>query len=92
MDPARHNSEAQSSAEIIDFEEGVLDACPAELREELEAEAELLGSALPRDGRARELRKMAQAISAEGPDRQMDAGRARRLAAALRRLAKRFER
>jgi hypothetical protein len=91
MEPAKYNPEAQPSATVIDFEAALLGACPPELRQELETEAELLASALPRAGRAQALRTMAEAICTSGSDPQMDRRRARRLAAALRRLARRLD-
>jgi len=80
--------QVQDDAEIIDFDEALLQACPTELREALMGEAQLLAQAFAPEGRRAQLESMADALTrgAQSPD--MDRGRARRLAAALRGLAR----
>ncbi|RAK52826.1 hypothetical protein [Phenylobacterium deserti] len=84
--------QVQEDAEIVDFDEALLQACPAELRAELISEANLLAQAFAPEGRPAQLEAMAVALTrgAQSPD--MDRGRARRLAAALRALARESER
>lgn len=76
------------SGEIVDFDEAVLDACPVRDRTELLKEAALLASVFAPRGEAGDLVRMAAQLSVAPPD--ADAGRhhGRRLAAALKRLAK----
>ena len=78
----------QEDAEILDFDEALLQACPAGLRAELMSEASLLAQAFAPEGRPAQLESMAVALTrgAQSPD--MNRGRARRLAAALRNLAR----
>ena len=73
---------------MIDFDEALLAACPPGLRDELAMEAELLASALPAASRAMERRAMAKTLSAGVQEAENDRARARKLASALRRLAR----
>ncbi len=92
MDRAQSKAQpARRSAEVVDFEEALLSACPAGLAAELRAEAEMLACALAPAGRRAELEAMAQALSGESQTEVMDRRRARGLAAALRLLARRSE-
>jgi hypothetical protein len=75
-------------AEIIDFDQALLNHCTPELRAELLAEATLLAQAFAPEGGPDELREMARVLSAGDRDAEFGRARARQLAAALRRLAK----
>lgn len=75
-------------AQIVDFDEAFLDACPPQMRLELLTEAQLLAGAFAPQGDAAALVKMAAQLSAGARDADMDRAHARRLAAALKRLAK----
>jgi hypothetical protein len=78
----------RGGAEIIDFDEALLGACPPETRAELMAEAAMLAAAFAPDGRAERLEAMAWALQSGNRDQEMGRARARRLAAALRSLIK----
>jgi hypothetical protein len=75
-------------AQIIDFDEALLDACPAPQRNEVMREAELLAQAFAPGADAERLRRMADQLSTGQRDAEMGRAHARRLAAALKRLAK----
>jgi hypothetical protein len=76
-----------SCAEIVDFDQALLDHCSPELRAELLAEAALLAQAFAPEGGPDELMEMARVLSAGDRDAEFGRARARKLAAALRRLA-----
>jgi len=78
----------EDRGEVIDFDEALLDACAAGERADLIAEAELLAGAFAPDRRADELEAMARSLSAGTRNPAVERAHARRLAAALRRLAK----
>lgn len=78
----------ESEAQIVDFDAALLDACPAEVRAELLAEASLLAQAFAPTGNGQELESMADSLTAGARDSDMDRARARKLAAALRCLAR----
>ena len=91
MGQARHKPQAHGRAKVVDFDEALLAAAPSELREDLMAEAALLADAFAPEGRGEELRAMAATLSLGARDEEMDRSHARRLAAALRILARRLE-
>ena len=74
-------------AEILHFDDAVLEACGPALREELMTEAAMLAEAFAPEGGGEALQAMARALSSGAKDREMDRRHARGLAAALRRLA-----
>ena len=82
--PAAH----RETAEIIDFDAALLARCPPELRDDLMTEATMLADACSPDERAEELEAIARSLC-DG-ERQADMGRARarRLAAAIRSIAR----
>ncbi|MFC3069496.1 hypothetical protein [Phenylobacterium soli] len=93
MDRARPRTDIQTG-EVVDFDEALLASLPAELREELRAEAIMLADAFAPKGRAHELEAMADALTrgeARSAEPQMDRRRARGLAAALRAIARSSE-
>lgn len=77
----------QQPCEIVDFDDALLDACSPEERTELMTEAKILAHALGDTGLA-ELETLAQDLSVGARDEDMDRAHARKLSAALRRLAK----
>jgi len=77
-----------AGAEVLQFDDAVLDACGPELRGELLTEAAMLAEAFAPDGRAEQLLAMAQALASGARSDEMDGERARRLACALRCLAR----
>ena len=77
------------TAEVVSFDEAMLDACAPEVRADLLAEAALLAQAFAPGGDPGKLTAMAQALSSGERDEEMDRNHARRLAAALRHLAAR---
>ena len=89
MGSTSKDSDTQGSAEVFNFDDAMLDACPADLRADLLAEAAMLAQAFAPDGEPAHLKAMAQALSSGERDSEMDRGHARRLAAALRHLAAR---
>lgn len=74
--------------QVIDFDEALLDACSPEVRADLMTEAQLLAGAFAGGLGAGALERMAVQLSAGERDAEMDRSHARRLAAALRRLAR----
>jgi hypothetical protein len=89
MDSTSKDGETSGSAEVFNFDDAMLDACPADLRADLLAEAAMLAQAFAPEGDPAHLTAMAQALSAGQRDNEMDRNHARRLAAALRHLAAR---
>jgi len=78
----------RTGAEVVDFDEAMLDACAPRERAELAAEAELLASVFAPRRRPGDLTRMAAQLAAgerhAGPARP----HVRRLAATLKRLAR----
>ncbi|MEO8115512.1 MAG: hypothetical protein ABI655_14085 [Phenylobacterium sp.] len=83
-----HPDQPRETGEVLDFQEAFLDACPPELRAELLSEAEMLAQAFAPGGEQAELAALAQSLSSGVRDAEMGQLHARRLAAALRHLAK----
>jgi hypothetical protein len=79
--------EPRLEAEIIDFDEALLNRCTPELRSELLTEASMLAQAFAPEGGPEELREMARVLSSGVRDGEMGRARARLLAAALKHLA-----
>lgn len=77
-----------SSADIVDFDEALFDACPAAQQADLLREARLLASVFAPGGEGNDLLRMAAQLSAGSHDTDMGRAHARRLAAALKYLAK----
>jgi hypothetical protein len=88
MERALRKAAPDSGAQIIDFDEALLDSCTPELRSELLTEAQMLAQAFAPEGRADQLQGMARSLSEGQRDGWMERARARRLAAALRHLAR----
>ena len=78
----------QPECEVIDFDEVLLDSCDPEERADLLTEARILAYAFSDTGAAADLEEMARTLSAGRRDSEMGRAHARKLAAALRRLAK----
>ncbi|MDB5462041.1 MAG: hypothetical protein JWP28_2559 [Phenylobacterium sp.] len=76
-------------AEVVQFDDALLDSCGPELRAELLTEASMLARAFAPEGRAEQLRAMAETLASGARDQEMDRTRARQLACALRCLARR---
>jgi hypothetical protein len=87
MHNAKHTAET-ASAEVVQFDNAVLDACGPELRAELITEAAMLAEAFAPEGRAEQLLAMAAILASGVRDEEMDSTRARQLACALRCLAR----
>jgi hypothetical protein len=88
MGRLRENETPSQVCEIVDFDAAMLDACAPEIRADLLREAQLLAGVFARGGGARALIRMADQLSAGSRDAEMDRPHARRLAAALKRLAR----
>jgi hypothetical protein len=73
---------------VIDFDEAMLNACSPEVRTDLMAEARLLAGVFAPGAGAGALERMATQLSAGERDAEMTRAHARRVAAALRRLAR----
>jgi hypothetical protein len=87
MGRTRENKKLSQRCNIVDFDEALLDACAPELRADLLREARLLAGVFAPGGGVGELREMADQLSAGSRDAEMQRAHARRLAAALKRLA-----
>ena len=84
-----HENETPSQVcEVVDFDAAMLDACAAEIRADLLREARLLAGVFAPDGGPAALIRMAEQLSAGSRDAEMERAHARRLAAALKRLAR----
>jgi hypothetical protein len=90
MHNSNHTAEP-ASAEVVQFDEALLDACGPELRGQLITEAAMLAEAFAPEGRTRQLLAMAAALASGARDEKMDGTRARQLACALRCLARGVE-
>jgi hypothetical protein len=88
MNRPRHLEQRRQECEVIDFDEVLLDACAPEERADLLTEARILAYAFSETGAPNDLEEMAQTLSAGRRDSEMGRARARKLAAALRRLAR----
>jgi hypothetical protein len=77
-----------AGGEIIDFDEALLDACHPGERAQLITEAAMLAQAFAPRGRTAQLEVLAQALQSGVRDLQYGHAHARRLAAALRRMAR----
>lgn len=89
MDRAPRRDEPHASGDIVDFEEALLDACPIELQVELMTEAAMLAALFKPEERAARVAALAQELRTTTREAAMPRPRARKLAAALKRLAKR---
>jgi hypothetical protein len=87
MNRLRPDDQPACECEVIDFDEALLDACPAEERADLMTEARILAYAFTGSGSAEDLMGMAETLSAGRRDDEMGRAHARKLAAALKRLA-----
>jgi plasmid stabilization system protein ParE len=87
MDHAPKPRQRPSGAEIVDFGEAALDACPAGRQVELMTEATMLASAFAPKRRAAEIRSLARSLRSGVHDQEMGRAHAWLVAAALRRLA-----
>lgn len=79
---------SQKPCEVIDFDEALLDSCPAEEKAELMTEARILAQAFATEGAVEEIQEMAETLTAGFRDADMERPHARKLSAALKRLAK----
>ena len=76
---------------MVQIDDAVLDACGPELRAELLTEATMLAEAFAPEGTAPQLKAMAADLASGAWGGKMERSRARRLASALRRLAREAE-
>lgn len=83
MTNARQRPRPTKGGELVDFDEALLQGCPADELSELRAEADLLTTAFA-DGARRSLDEMAWTLTRSAPPRGRGGLRARRLAAVLR--------
>jgi hypothetical protein len=77
-----------AQAEIVQFDDAVLEACGPSLRAELLTEAAMLAEAFAPEGRSEQLQAMATMLASGVRDDAMGRQRARQLACALRCLAR----
>jgi hypothetical protein len=87
MNRAPKTEDLPQVCEVIDFDEALLDHCPPEEREDLLIEARILAHAFAKTGSADELERMAHILSTGGRDAELGRAHARKVAAALKRLA-----
>jgi len=85
--PRRHAG-PKAPCQVIDFDEALLNACPPDVRNELMAEARLLAGVFAPGADGGALERMATQLSAGERDADMHRAHARRIAAALRRMAR----
>jgi hypothetical protein len=87
MNRARKSEELPQGCEVIDFDDALLDSCSPEERADLLIEARILAIAFGETGSANELERMAHILSAGERDAELGRAHARKIAAALKRLA-----
>ena len=88
MNRARTHDLPREACRIIDFDAALLDACDPQTRADLMTEADLLAGAFAPGGGAEALERLAEALLSGERDMELGRAHARRLAAALKRLAK----
>jgi hypothetical protein len=88
MGHPRRNESHGGPCEIVDFDEILLRSCSLEMRIDLLMEARLLAGVCAPGADAAALAQMAAQLSAGQRDGEMSRAHARRVAAALKRLAK----
>lgn len=84
MPRARKSPRARPLGEVIDFDEGLVATCPAPIRHELQAEAEMLTGAFVGSEDPKALRRMARALVRTGGQTRDERLHTRRLAAIIR--------
>jgi hypothetical protein len=84
----RQTPDRPDQAEVVQLDDVMLEACGPVLRAQLMTEATMLAEAFAPEGRAEQLRAMAATLASGARDEEMDRERARRLACALRCLAR----
>jgi hypothetical protein len=87
MNRARKSEPKQTPCEVIDFDTALFESCPPEERAELITEARILAQAFAAEGGSGALEEMAETLSASFRDGGMERAHARKLSAALKRLA-----
>ena len=88
MGNASENNLGPPTAQVVNFDDAMLDSCSPQQRADLLSEAVRLAQAFAPEGEAEHLLSMAQILSAGERDGEMGRNHARRLAAALRHLAR----
>lgn len=88
MNRARKSEPNQKPCDVIDFDEALFESCPAEEKAELMTEARILAQAFAAEGGTGALEEMAETLSAGDRDAEMERAHARKLSAALKRLAR----
>lgn len=88
MNRARKSEPKQTPCEVIDFDEALIESCPPDEKAELMTEARILAQAFAAEGGAGALEEMAETLSSGFRDADMERAHARKLSAALKRLAK----
>lgn len=88
MGHPRRNEGQNAPCEIVDFDDVLLSRCSQEMRTDLLMEARLLAGVFRLGADATALGRMAAQLSAGERDGEMSRAHARRVAAALKRLAK----
>ncbi len=88
MNRARMSEPHRKACEVIDFDDALLDACPADEKAELLTEARILAQAFAAEGGAGQLEEMAETLSSGFREAHMERAHARKLSAALKRLAR----
>jgi hypothetical protein len=85
--PRTHDS-AQAVCQVVDFDEALLDSCSPHAKADLMMEAELLVGVFAPGREPETLARIAAELSAGKRDAEMNRAHARKLAAALKRLAR----
>lgn len=88
MDGASNSHPKPTACEVIDFDDALLDACPPAEKADLLTEARILAQVFATEGGPSELQDMAQTLSTGVREAHMERAHARKLSAALKRLAK----
>jgi len=88
MAKAEHQARLVGGREVVDFDDALFGSWPADEQADLLREAQLLASVFAPDGGVEPLRRMAEQLSNGERDPEFGRRHARRLAAALKQLAK----
>ena len=84
----RRDEGSRHPCQIVDFDDALLDACPPQVKADLMMEAELLAGVFAPGRATQDLQRIATQLSSGERDGEMNRAHARRLAAALNRIAK----
>lgn len=87
MGQVQGQEHASQGCDVVDFDAVLLNACAPDIRADLLREAQLLAGVFAPDGDTDKVLAMAEQLNSGARDNEMGRAHARRLAAALKRIA-----